>query len=43
MHATGHEIQRLLSTREPTPEQLEVGSAAMRELLRAEGTSADTP
>jgi uncharacterized protein YqhQ len=43
MHATGHEIQRLLSTREPTPEQLEVGSAAMRELLRAEGTPADTP
>jgi uncharacterized protein YqhQ len=37
VHVTGHEIQRLLSTREPTPEQLEVGSAALREILRAEG------
>jgi uncharacterized protein YqhQ len=37
LHAVGHEIQRVLSTREPTPEQLEVGSAALREVLRAEG------
>jgi uncharacterized protein YqhQ len=36
IHAAGHEIQRVLSTREPTPEQLEVGSAALREILRAE-------
>ena len=36
IHAVGHQIQRLLSTREPTPEQLEVGSAALREVLRAE-------
>jgi uncharacterized protein YqhQ len=36
VHATGHEIQRLLSTREPTPEQLEVGATALREILRAE-------
>ena len=36
IHAVGHEIQRLLSTREPTPEQLEVGVAALREVLRAE-------
>ena len=36
IHAAGHEIQRLLSTREPTQEQLEVGSVALRELLRAE-------
>jgi uncharacterized protein YqhQ len=36
IHAAGHEIQRLLSTREPTAEQLEVGSAALREILRAE-------
>ena len=36
IHAAGHEIQRLLSTREPTDEQLEVGSAALREILRAE-------
>ncbi|HET8976052.1 MAG TPA: DUF1385 domain-containing protein [Solirubrobacterales bacterium] len=32
----GHEIQRLIATKEPTPEQLEVGVAAMREILRVE-------
>jgi uncharacterized protein YqhQ len=37
IHIVGHEIQRLISTREPTPEQLEVGEAALREVLRAEG------
>jgi uncharacterized protein YqhQ len=37
IHRAGHEIQRVLSTREPTSEQLEVGSAALREILRAEG------
>jgi uncharacterized protein YqhQ len=37
IHAAGHEIQRVLSTREPTDDQLEVGSAALREILRAEG------
>jgi uncharacterized protein YqhQ len=36
IHAAGHEIQRVLSTREPTEEQLEVGSAALRAILRAE-------
>jgi uncharacterized protein YqhQ len=36
IHAAGHEIQRLISTREPSAEQLEVGSAALREILRAE-------
>jgi uncharacterized protein YqhQ len=36
IHAIGHQIQRLLSTREPTASQLEVGSAALREVLRAE-------
>src|SRR4051794_3983762 len=36
IHAAGHEIQRILSTREPTAEQLEVGSAALEEILRAE-------
>jgi uncharacterized protein YqhQ len=41
-HGTGHEIQRLISTREPTPEQLEVGEAAVRELLRVEAPPADT-
>ena len=32
----GYEIQRLVGTREPTPEQLEVGRAAMDEILRVE-------
>jgi uncharacterized protein YqhQ len=36
-HAPGREIQRRLATREPTPEQLEVGVAALAEILRAEG------
>lgn len=35
-HTPGHEIQRLIATREPTPEQLEVGIAALAEILRAE-------
>jgi uncharacterized protein YqhQ len=45
IHAAGHEIQRVLSTREPTDDQLEVGSAALREILRAEGreTSRSAP
>ena len=33
VHRVGHEIQRLLSTREPTPEQVEVGVAAMAAVL----------
>ena len=32
----GHEIQRTVGTREPTPEQLEVGRAALDEILRVE-------
>ena len=32
----GHEIQRVVGTREPTPEQLEVGAAALAEILRVE-------
>ena len=32
----GYEIQRLIGTREPTPEQLEVGEAALAEILRVE-------
>ena len=35
-HTPGREIQRLLATKEPTPEQLEVGVAALAEILRAE-------
>jgi uncharacterized protein YqhQ len=36
-HTPGREIQRHWATKEPTPEQLEVGLAAMAEILRAEG------
>jgi uncharacterized protein YqhQ len=36
VHTLGHEIQRVLSTREPTPEQLEVGVAALDAVLREE-------
>jgi hypothetical protein len=36
-HAPGREIQRRLATKEPTPEQLEVGIAALAEILGAEG------
>jgi uncharacterized protein YqhQ len=36
----GLEIQRLIGTREPTERQLEVGRAALAEILRAEGVRA---
>ncbi|MGH2994213.1 MAG: DUF1385 domain-containing protein, partial [Solirubrobacterales bacterium] len=35
----GTELQRHVATREPTDEQLEVGSAALAEILRAEGAA----
>lgn len=35
-HTPGREIQRLIATKEPTTEQLEVGIAALAEILRAE-------
>jgi len=35
-HTPGREIQRLLATKEPTPEQLQVGVAALAEILRVE-------
>jgi uncharacterized protein YqhQ len=35
-HTPGREIQRYLATKEPTPEQLEVGLAALAEILRVE-------
>jgi uncharacterized protein YqhQ len=35
----GTEIQRLIATREPTPEQMEVGAAALAAILQAEGAS----
>ena len=40
-HTPGREIQRRLATREPTPDQLQVGIAALAEILRAEGDGAD--
>jgi uncharacterized protein YqhQ len=36
----GHEIQRAVGTREPTEEQLEVGRAALEEILRVERPAA---
>jgi len=36
----GTEIQRVFATKEPTSEQMEVGSAALDEILRAEGVKA---
>ena len=41
VHELGHEIQRRVSTREPTPAQLEVAEAAIEELLRVEPMPAD--
>src|SRR5215208_6116838 len=38
----GHEIQRAVGTREPTSEQLEVGRAALTEILRVEAAGAST-
>ncbi len=37
----GYEIQRAVGTREPTQEQLEVGRAALDEILRVEGPTAE--
>ena len=42
-HRPGHEIQRHLATKEPTPEQLEVGVAALREILSVEADAAAEP
>jgi len=39
-HTPGREIQRHLATKEPTPVQLQVGVAALAEILRVEGTAA---
>jgi uncharacterized protein YqhQ len=36
----GYEMQRLFATREPTAEQLEVGRAALAEILRLEAPGA---
>jgi uncharacterized protein YqhQ len=38
-HTPGREIQRRVATREPTPEQLQVGVAALAEILRAESAA----
>ena len=42
-HRPGHEIQRLIATREPTPEQMQVGIAALSEILRVETEGGDEP
>jgi uncharacterized protein YqhQ len=42
VHGPGYEIQRLVSTREPTPEQLEVGRAALSQVLRLEAEATDS-
>ena len=42
-HRPGHEIQRLIATKEPTPEQLEVSVAALREILRVEQEAESEP
>jgi len=39
----GHEIQRLVGTREPSEEQLAVGRATLAEILRVEGDRAQPP
>ena len=38
-HTPGREIQRLIATKEPTPQQLEVGVASLAEILRAENAA----
>lgn len=40
LRVPGHELQRVLGTREPTETQLEVGRAALQEILRVEGAPA---
>lgn len=40
LRVPGHELQRLLGTREPDERQLEVGRAALAEILRVEGADA---
>ncbi len=37
LRVPGYEIQRVVGTREPSEEQLEVGNAALAEILRVEG------
>ena len=42
-HTPGREIQRLVATKEPTPAQLEVGIAALAEILRVEQAAPTEP
>lgn len=41
-HAQGRAIQRYIATREPSPAQLEVGMAALKEILRVEAAAPAT-
>jgi uncharacterized protein YqhQ len=43
MRVPGYELQRVIGTREPTDEQLEVGYAALAEILRVEPPLPETP
>jgi uncharacterized protein YqhQ len=40
-HAPGREIQRLVATKEPSAEQLQVGVAALAEILRVESANGE--
>ncbi|MGH2713496.1 MAG: DUF1385 domain-containing protein, partial [Thermoleophilaceae bacterium] len=40
LRVPGHEIQRAIGTREPSREQLDVGRAALEEILRVERADA---
>ncbi|HEY6475884.1 MAG TPA: DUF1385 domain-containing protein, partial [Polyangia bacterium] len=40
LHRPGHELQRAVGTREPDERQLDVGRAALREILRVEPAAA---
>ena len=42
-HAPGREIQRLVATKEPTEAQMQVGIAALAEIIRAEESAGDRP
>lgn len=40
-HTPGREIQRRIATKEPTPEQLQVATTALIEILKAEGAAVE--
>jgi uncharacterized protein YqhQ len=40
LHGVGHKIQATVATKEPGPDDMAVGRAAMDEILRLEGVTA---